>query len=363
MGPGPREGKQQQRGGERRGEAVHDVSRFPWASRSVAPRGQASAIWRRAPGRRARYQPAARHLNCTEINVPIDLTEFTEQYARINPIAPDIARARRRGVLPPGRSSGEEGDRIELTLATILVAFAGVFLICFMKGAFGGGFAIVGIPVLSIVMDPVTAGGLLAPLFIAMDLYALRYWKPSTWSKPDLMLLLPGLVVGTGLGYLVFRCIDHRAIAIVMAVVTLIFVGLWLFGGATAAPRPRSTPKAITAGLASGITTMVAHSGGPPLAMYLLPLGLSKQVYAGTTSLFFTVGNAIKAVPWLLLVHPAADVWALMAVCLFAIPAGVWLGWRLHGVLDQRQIYRACYGLLVVTSLKLLWDGIAGFLA
>ncbi len=118
--------------------------------------------------------------------------------------------------------------------------------------------------------------------------------------------------------------------------------------------RPRSTPKAITAGLTSGITTMVAHSGGPPLAMYLLPLGLGKDIYAGTTSLFFTVGNATKAVPWLLLVKPTADVWTLMAVCLFAIPAGVWLGWRLHGALDQRQIYRACYGLLVVTALKLL---------
>ena len=45
---------------------------------------------------------------------------------------------------------------MELTVATILVAFAGVFLICFMKGAFGGGFSIVGIPLLSIVMDPVT---------------------------------------------------------------------------------------------------------------------------------------------------------------------------------------------------------------
>jgi hypothetical protein len=29
-----------------------------------------------------------------------------------------------------------------------------------MKGAFGGGFSIVGIPLLSLVMDPVTAGGL-----------------------------------------------------------------------------------------------------------------------------------------------------------------------------------------------------------
>src|SRR5215467_2677217 len=120
---------------------------------------------------------------------------------------------------------------LQLTVATILVAFAGVFLICFMKGAFGGGFAIVGIPVLSLVMDPVTAGGLLAPLFIAMDLYALRYWKPSTWSKPDLKLLLPALVPGIGLGYVLFRVLDHRAVAIMMAVVTLIFVALWFFGG------------------------------------------------------------------------------------------------------------------------------------
>jgi uncharacterized membrane protein YfcA len=164
---------------------------------------------------------------------------------------------------------------VTLTLLTILVTFSGVFLICFMKGAFGGGFSIVGIPLLSIVMDPVTA----------------------------------------------------------------------------------------TAGLASGITTMVAHSGGPPLAMYLLPLGLSKDVYAGTTSLFFTVGNATKAVPWLLLVRPESNVWILTAACLLAIPTGVWMGWRLHGALDQRQIYRVCYGLLVVTAFKLLWDGASGYLA
>ena len=251
---------------------------------------------------------------------------------------------------------------MELTVTTILVTFSGVFLIGFMKGAFGGGFSIVGIPLLSAVMDPVTAGGLLAPLFVAMDLFALRYWKPSTWSKPDLMLLLPGLIVGIGLGYLLFRVLDHRATAVVMAAVTFVFVGLWYAGGGKVTIRSRSTPKAIAAGLTSGVTTMVAHSGGPPLAMYLLPLGLGKDVYAGTTSLFFTIGNATKALPWLLLVKPTANVWILMASCLPAIPAGVWLGWRLHGSLDQQQLYRACYGLLTVTASKLLWDGLSGYL-
>jgi uncharacterized membrane protein YfcA len=96
---------------------------------------------------------------------------------------------------------------LELSFSVIAVAFAGVFLICFMKGAFGGGFSIVGIPLLSIVMDPVTAGGLLAPLFVAMDLFALRYWKPSTWSKPDLLVLRLGLSSASGSATCCFACL------------------------------------------------------------------------------------------------------------------------------------------------------------
>lgn len=44
---------------------------------------------------------------------------------------------------------------MEFAVVTVIVAFLGVFLIGFMKGAFGGGFPIVGIPLLSFVMDPV----------------------------------------------------------------------------------------------------------------------------------------------------------------------------------------------------------------
>jgi uncharacterized protein len=254
-------------------------------------------------------------------------------------------------------------DLLEMSIATIPIALAAVFVIAFMKGAFGGGFAIIGIPLLSIVMDPLTAGALLAPLFVAMDIFALRYWKPSTWSKPDLVVLIPSLAMGIGCGYLALRVIDPRAVAVIMALITLTFTALWLLGGGQVFVRPRSTSKAIAAGVGSGVTTMVAHSGGPPLAMYLLPLGMAKEVYAGTTSLFFTVGNAMKAVPWLLLVKPAGSVWVLMGICMLVVPLGVWTGWTLHQRLDQRQVYRACYGLLIVTALMLLWDGISGYLS
>ena len=248
---------------------------------------------------------------------------------------------------------------MSIDIATIVLALASVFFIAFMKGAFGGGFAIVGIPLLSFVMDPISAGALLAPLFVLMDLCALRYWKPSTWSKPDLLVLVPSLIAGIGLGYATLRFLDARAIAVVMALIVLAFAGLWLRSGGQVVARPRSTPKAIAAGVGSGVTTMVAHSGGPPLAMYLLPLGMTKAVYAGTTSIFFTVGNAVKAIPWLLLVEPLDGLWILGASCLPAIPIGIWAGWKLHQRLDRQQLYRACYGLLVVTALKLLWDGSA----
>jgi uncharacterized membrane protein YfcA len=85
-------------------------------------------------------------------------------------------------------------------------------------------------------------------------------------------------------------------------------------------------------------------------------------VYAGTTSLFFTIGNLLKAGPWLAVGGLSGSFWALMVMCLPAGLVGVWAGWKLHGRLNQEQLYRLCYGLLVVTALKLLWDGSIGFL-
>src|SRR5688572_17656165 len=101
---------------------------------------------------------------------------------------------------------------MQLSVGAVVVCLVAVFLIAFMRGAFGGGFAVVGIPLMSLVMDPLTAGAVLAPLFVAMDVVAFRYWKPSTWSKPDLKVLLPTLVVGIGLGFLTLSVLDGRAV-------------------------------------------------------------------------------------------------------------------------------------------------------
>lgn len=241
----------------------------------------------------------------------------------------------------------------------LLTVWAGLFLIGFMKGAFGGGFAIAGIPLLALVMDPVEAGALLAPLLVAMDLVALRYWRPTTWSRPDLAILMPSLLVGIALGWWVIAYLPRPLVAAGMGVITLVFAALWFRGGAAVIVRPPSVASAILAGAASGLTTMVAHAGGPPVAMSLLRRGLPKNVYVGTTSALFSLGNLVKAGPWLLLLRePSGSFWRLMAAGLVAAPIGVWAGWHLHQRLDQERLYRVCYGLLVLTAVKLLWDGV-----
>ena len=64
-----------------------------------------------------------------------------------------------------------------------------------------------------------------------------------------------------------------------------------LFGGASVVARPRAVAKGVATGVDSGITTMVAHAGGPPLAMCLLGLGLPTVLDASTTGMVFTVGG------------------------------------------------------------------------
>jgi uncharacterized membrane protein YfcA len=242
----------------------------------------------------------------------------------------------------------------------VALTLTGVFIIAFMKGAFGGGAAGVGIPLLALGMDPLTAGALLAPLFVVMDVCALRYFSPSTWSMPDVARLLPAMITGIAAGYFALSLMNPHMIEIAIAVTTLAFAAQWYLKRARAAGTPLPRALALIAGFASGITTMVAHAGGPPLAIYLLRRGLPKAVLAGTMSIVFTAGNLIKLPPWLLISDKPQGFAGLLVLCLPAIPLAVWLGWRLHNRLSEERLHAFVYLLLTGTSLKLLWDGVAG---
>jgi uncharacterized protein len=238
------------------------------------------------------------------------------------------------------------------------------FLMAASKGAFGGGLAIIGVPMLALVTDPIAAAIIVAPLVAFMDLFALRAFPPSTWSRPDLRWLVVGLLIGLALGWTFFTVVDKRIVILVIAVVTLAFTLRWFLKDRVAPPPPHGVlpVRAVALAVMSGFTTFIAHAGGPPVAMYLLGRRLDKTVFAGTTVAVFMLGNFIKLGPFLLLGLERPQ--ALAAALAFApvVPFGVWIGKALHDRMDQQRLYFWCYVLLLAAGLKLLFDAVSALL-
>jgi len=242
----------------------------------------------------------------------------------------------------------------------LLVGWATVLVIAVGKGAFGGGLAMLGVPLMSLVMSPVEAAILIAPLVALMDVFAVGAFGPSTWSKPDLAWLLPGLAAGIALGAAVAALVDPALVGLIIAVITLGFTAHYFLKGRMAAPatRPVSRPLGLLAGTASGFTTFVAHSGGPPVALYLLRRGLGKTLFAGTNVAFFTAANLLKLPPYLVLGWGKPNVWLGALALAPAVPFGVWLGKRLHDRLEQKTLFFWCYAVLGLAASKLLVDSV-----
>jgi uncharacterized membrane protein YfcA len=243
------------------------------------------------------------------------------------------------------------------------VAFTTIFVISFFKGGFGGGFATLGIPFLAFVMPPLEAAIMMAPLVAFMDVFTLNSFRRATWSIPDLKLLAPALLVGLGIGFLAFVYVDQHAIEIAIATITLVFTIRWFAGGGKShgAPLTATWLNAMPWGAMAGFTTFVAHSGGPPLQIYLLRRGLDKTVYAGTSAVFFAMGNVLKLPPYLYIASSTPNLLWMALILAPSVPLGVWLGRKLHDRLDGPQLYRICYVLLFIAGLKLAYDGVSGY--
>ena len=60
-------------------------------------------------------------------------------------------------------------------------------------------------------------------------------------------------------------------------------------------------PRGIVLGLVTGFTSMIAHAGGPPFQIYVMPQRLPRDVFVGTGAMFFALVNWIKVPPYLAL--------------------------------------------------------------
>lgn len=226
-----------------------------------------------------------------------------------------------------------------------------------------GGLPMVGMlsmPLLSLTISPVTAAGLLLPIYVLSDLFGLWVYRRA-WNGRVVAIMAAGMTLGVGLGWATASMVSDRLVTGLVGAIGLVFaLSLILRKAEVAAPRPAQVGPGLFWGAVTGFTSFVSHSGAPPYQVWVQPLGLSKAVFAGTSTIAFAYVNAIKLVPYWALGQLNAE--NLHAAVWLAAPAAlaVFVGARLVRVIPERLFFRLVTWALLAISVRLIWQAAAG---
>ena len=236
------------------------------------------------------------------------------------------------------------------------VAIPAVLLLGVSKSGFGAGFGSLAVPIMALAVTVPQAAAILMPILLVMDIMGLAaYRKHFDWKL--LRFLIPLGLVGTVVGTLSFRLLDARLVAGIVGLFTLAFLAQRLLfpPRADSKPPPKWVGAMLTA--TSGFTSFVAHAGGPPINAYLIPMRLPPLAFTATMAVFFAVLNLNKWIPYawlgLLDMRNMATSAALMPFAPIGVVVGVKLAHRIQPVLFYRLIYLG----MLLTGVKLVYDG------
>jgi uncharacterized membrane protein YfcA len=110
--------------------------------------------------------------------------------------------------------------------------------------------------------------------------------------------------------------------------------------------------------MTSGFTSQIAHAGGPPFQIWVMPQHLPRDIFVGTTAIFFGALNWIKVPAYLALGQFTADnLLTSLALSPVAIASSL-LGVQLVRMVPPEKFYAATYALLILAGIKLLFDAI-----
>ena len=232
-----------------------------------------------------------------------------------------------------------------------------------LVGLSKGGLPVVGmlgVPVLALVVSPVQAAGLLLPIFVVSDWFGLWAYRRE-FSRRNLVILVPGAVAGIALGWATASLVSEAVVTLIIGAIGLAFALDRLAGrGAASEARPADVPRGLFWGTVTGFTSFVSHSGGPPYQLYVLPQRLPKMVYAGTATIFFTIVNAVKLVPYWHLGQLSLANLGKVAWLVPAAVAATFVGVRLTRLIPEVLFFRLVLGALALVSAKLVFDGFRG---
>jgi uncharacterized membrane protein YfcA len=164
-----------------------------------------------------------------------------------------------------------------------------------IQGALGFGFPFVATPLIALASDMRTAivAVLLPTLAVVLvALFAggsLRATLERFWMMPLHM------IVGAAVGTLLFVEAPHFPYALLLALITLVYLNLDRMGlGESPVVRRRERGFGLVAGLVAGIFEGTANVAGPPLIIYYLALGLTPVALVQALNICFLVGKTTQ---------------------------------------------------------------------
>jgi uncharacterized protein len=217
-----------------------------------------------------------------------------------------------------------------------------------------------GVPVLALVINPVTAAGLLLPVYVLSDMFGLYAYRRD-FDRRVLAIIVPGMMAGVLFGWATARLVPEWAVTALVGAIGFVFaLSLLLKRQGPVVPRRARVAPGLFWGSLTGFTSFVSHSGGPPYQVYTLPLGMTKTVFAGTSTIAFAILNAVKLIPYWHLGQLSAANLKVAVVLMPPAALAVFAGVRLVRWLPEALFFRLVTWALLVLSVKLLWDGLLG---
>ena len=234
-------------------------------------------------------------------------------------------------------------------------------LAAYLMGLSKGGvpmIAMLSVPLMSLFMDAALAAGLLLPIYVVADAYAVYLFRKA-FSARNLAILLPGAAAGVLAGYAAVAHVPGEAAKLLVAVIGMSYIASSVRNRLMkreVPARPADVPRGGFWGFLAGVTSYISHAGGPPFQAYVLPQRLDKMTYLGTVTIFFAVVNLLKVPPYILAGQITPESATQAAWLVAPALAGAWCGARISRILPQRVFFLFVEVGLAVVSAKLLYD-------
>ena len=245
--------------------------------------------------------------------------------------------------------------------AEILFWCVAVFA-AFSVGLSKGGLpAIAGlaVPSLSLFMSPITAAGLLLPVYVISDFFALVFYRKN-YNLPVLKIGFVGMTFGVILGWSTAHLLIEWIVTLLIGIMGVTYAIRQLLQTQQIGTEPRNLDKIKGTFwcTVAGFTSFISHNGGPPWQIFTLPLGLSKTQFVGTSVIAFTYVNAIKIPPYLFLGQINASSLNIGLFLLVPASIAVYVGYHAVKVIPEKIFFKIVSWSLLFISLKLIWDAL-----